>query len=695
MNRLAVDIGGTFTDVVLEAGENRTTLKLLTTHQAPEQAVIEGALELLERSNMRPEDIHMFVHGTTLATNAIIERKGAKTALIGTEGFRDVLGIADESRYNQYDIFIEKPLSLVSRDLCFTVPERTNAKGQTIKPLDEASVRQVAETLTREGIQSVAVALLHAYANPEHERRVRDILLEQAPDLYISLSSEVSPEIREYERTSTTVANAYVQPIMASYLYRLQAELIRLKFDCPLYLVTSGGGLTTLETAAKYPIRLVESGPAGGAILASHLASENGLERVVSFDMGGTTAKICLIDDGQPRTARFAEVDRRDRFMKGSGLPLRIPVVELSEIGAGGGSIASIDNLGRVAVGPESAGSEPGPACYGRGGDRPAVSDANVTLGRLDPDMFAGGRIVLHPSLSADVIDTHIAKPMGLDTPLGAHAILEVVDENMANAARMHAIEHGKRIMDYTLIAFGGGAPLHVARLAEKLSIKQAIVPPNAGVGSAVGFLRAAVAFEVVRSRYMRLDQFDVDDANALVQDMKDEAHAVVAPGAQGRKLQTTATAFMRYVGQGHEIVVNLPDRPFKASDHEFLREAFESQYEALFSRVIPNADVEILTWTLSMSVENNIERGTPAETTQRRPEPVSERQVYNARTGTMEPTAIYWRPDLSPGCHMPGPAIIAEDETTTYVTRNFDISINEYHCIVLTAKQETEGETV
>ncbi len=687
LSRLAVDIGGTFTDIVIETGAQRFTLKVLTTPRAPELAVLEGTFELLGKAGLEPDGIDVFVHGTTLATNAIIERKGAKTALVATEGFRDILDIADESRYNQFDIFLERLKPLTERHMRFTVPERVDAAGKIVLPMREETVRELAKRLRALRIESVAVCLMHAYANPSHETRIRDILIEEMPGLYVSLSSEVSPEIREYERSSTVVANAYVQPLMASYLDRLEQELRKRGFRCPLYFMTSGGGLTTLRTAARFPIRLVESGPAGGAILAGHLARENGVAKALSFDMGGTTAKICLIDDYEPQTSRSFEVDRRDRFMKGSGFPLRIPVIEMVEIGAGGGSIAHVDAMRRVAVGPESAGSEPGPACYGRGGERPTVTDADVILGRIDPANFAGGRIPLDAGNASSAIGAAIGSRLGMSDSLAAYAVSEIVEENMANAARVHAVERGKAVADYTLIAFGGAAPLHVARLAEKLGIARVIVPPNAGVGSAVGFLRAPVAFEVVRSRYMRLASLDVDAANRLLHDMRAEAEAVVVPGAGDAALVERRFAFMRYVGQGHEIVVPLPARDFRGEDGAALRGDFEREYTALFSRPIPNAEIEILTWTLSLGTEVvSAQSRIPLRRNGGQEAPGS-RSIYDAELGRSIEIPSYERAALVPNVGLAGPAIIAEDETTTFVSARFNARLDPSGCIILDRK--------
>lgn len=683
--RLSSDIGGTFTDLVAERNGERLTRKVLTTHAAPERAVIDGTLALLAEHQISPSAVELFIHGTTLATNAIIERKGALTAVIGTDGFRDVLEIGDESRFDQYDIFIDKPKPLVPRECRFTVRERVDAKGQVVLALDESTVRGLTHHIREMGVQSVAVSLIHAYANPTHERRVREIIESECPGVVVSISSEVCPEVREYERTSTVTANAYVQPLMAGYLRRLGKELSERGFACPVYLMTSGGGLTTLETAARFPIRLVESGPAGGAILASHVAAECQENKVVSFDMGGTTAKICLIENLKPQSSRTFEVDRAARFMKGSGLPLRIPVIEMIEIGAGGGSIAHVDQLGRIAVGPESAGSEPGPACYGRGGTHPAVTDANVVVGRIDVERFAGGKMKLSPEQSRQALMQAVGSRLGLSENHAAYGVLEVVDENMANAARVHSVERGKDISGFTLIAFGGGAPLHAARMAEKLNIQRVIIPPNAGVGSAVGFLRAPIAFEVVRSKYMSLNAFDPTEANRLIKDMREEATAVVRAGAPDSPLVEVCEAFMRYKGQGHEIVVRMPSRDLTESDAQALRERFEQAYAALFSSTIPKATIEIMTWSFSVSTQTERPVADRVPAVRRAPaKAAGEYPLFDAQTDTVLNVPVYERDEMAIGHEVHGPAIIAEYETTTFVPARFVAHINHRRCIVL-----------
>ena len=683
--RLAIDIGGTFTDLALLADDGRYSAKVLTTSQAPEEGVLAGIDLLLRQAELTAEDIGLVIHGTTLATNAMIERKGAKTALIVTEGFRDSIEMAFENRFEQYDIFMDKPAPLVPRDLRLGVRERLDGRGTVLVPLDEEAVRALAPGLERAGIEAVAIGFMHAYLDGRHERRTREILSDLLPTVAFSLSSEVSPEIREYERWSTAVANAYVQPVMGRYLGRLDTALRARKFACPLFMMTSGGGLMTLDTARRLPIRLVESGPAGGAILAAGLARQCGLDKVLSFDMGGTTAKICLIDDGEPQHSRTFEVARQYRFLKGSGLPLRIPVIEMVEIGAGGGSIAYVDDLQRINVGPESAGAEPGPACYGRGGARPAVTDADVVLGRLDPAYFAGGTIPLEPDRAAAAIDRAIGAPLGLARLEAALGISEIVEENMANAARVHAVERGKDLQARTLIAFGGAAPLHAARLAEKLGIRRVLIPSGAGVGSAFGFLQAPVAYEVVRSRYVRLDEtFDTSLVNALFAEMRAEAEAVVAAGAPDARLIETRTADMRYRGQGHEITVVLPPGEFDAASRTTLAAAFGEAYASTYGRIIPGLDTEIMNWTLRLAAVREPLPPCPPQPADRSVRPNGHRALFSPTDLVLQQVATYRRDGLGPGSVVHGPAVIAEDETTTIVPQGFTARINPLSAILL-----------
>jgi len=684
--RMAVDIGGTFTDVAVEWAGKRATTKVLTTPAAPEQGVMEGVRTLLKQTQIDPADVAIIIHGTTLATNALIERKGARTALVTTQGFRDVVALGTESRYDQYDLNIELPEPLVPRWLRLPVPERLDNTGKVLLPLDEAAVTALLPVLERERVESVAVGLLHSFVNPVHEQRVRDILKAARPDLWVSISSEVSPEMREYERFSTASANAYVQPLMARYLTELEKGLGAAGFTCPLFLMLSGGGLTTVETACRFPIRLVESGPAGGAIFSAFLARQCGLEHVLSFDMGGTTAKICLIDHYKPQTSRVFEVARVGRFKKGSGLPIRIPVIEMVEIGAGGGSIAHIDTLGRIGVGPESAGADPGPACYGRGGLDPAVTDANLALGRYDADNFAGGYLKLDADAAKVALAARVGGPLGLSADMAAVGVIEMVDENMANAARVHAIESGKTFADRTLIAFGGGGPVHAARVAEKLGVNRILVPTGAGVGSAIGFLRAPVAYEVVRSLYQRFATFDLGAVNALLATMQAEADAIVAKGAAGRPTHETRIGYMRYVGQGHEIPVPLPARPLVAADVAAIRAKYDEVYRNYFDRPVPGSDVEILSFAVIVATLPDPVDETPATTADGSARPAGTRMVRDTVTGAVAEWTLYNRADLGPGVRVAGPAIIGEDETSTIVTAGFTATVNGLGYIELTA---------
>ena len=670
-DRVAVDIGGTFTDVVLETGQRHVTTKVLTSHAQPAAAVLQGLRQVLAQAGRKPSDVGVVLHGTTLATNALIERRGARTALITTEGHRDVLEMAFENRFEQYDINVDRPQPLVPRHWRLTVRERMNAGGEPLTPLRVEAVHALVPALVESGIESVAVGFLHGYANPAHEQMAGDVLAAALPKLSITLSSDVCPEIREFERFSTACANAYVKPLMSRYLADLQERLTALGVVCPFLMMTSGGGLTSVQAAREFPIRLVESGPAGGAILAAKLARDLRLDRVVSLDMGGTTAKICIIDDGEPQHSRAFEVDRSYRFRKGSGLPVRIPVIEMVEIGAGGGSIASVDRLGRIQVGPQSAGSEPGPACYGRGGAAATVTDADLVLGRLDADRFAAGSIVLDTSAARAALEQHVDRPWrdasSIDAMPAAEAVSEIVDENMAAAARAHATEWGKDMAGRTLIAFGGAAPLHAARLAEKLGLAAVVVPEAAGVGSALGFLAAPIAFEVVRSRHMLLSAFDADAVALALADMRAEAEAVVGPIATGELIEGRS-AYMRYLGQGYEIGVAVPAE----LSAETLRDAFDTAYASLYGRLIPGLDVEVLSWTLTLRCDASTSTQTTAD----------HERSHAPQLITGEDRVA--RETLASGDRVRGPATIVEDQTAIVLPAEYDAHIDRRGNVVL-----------
>lgn len=689
--RLAIDIGGTFTDTVLVSGDETilASTKTLTTHQNPAEGAMEGAERVMAQSGRSLMEVTGFIHGTTLATNALIERRGAVVATICTEGFRDILDIGYERRYSQYDINLEKPDLLVPRERSFVIRERMSAEGEVLVALDETQVERLLAELDASGAEAVAICLIHSYANPTHEQRLRDILAEHRPDLTISISSDVSPEAREFDRLCTTVANAYIQPLMESYLSRFIKQFAAQGVNCPILMMTAGGGMCTVETAARFPIRLVESGPAGGAILAARIAARSGLDQVLSFDVGGTTAKLCLIDKARPQTSRSFEIARAARFIKGSGMPVRIPVIEMIEIGAGGGSIAGVDRLGRLTVGPKSAGSEPGPVAFMRGGTEPTVTDSDITLGYIVPDTFAEGHIKLDPKGSKAALKSVIGERLNLDAIGSADGVSRIVDESMASAGRMHAVESGKDLGPRTMIAFGGNGPLHASRVARSAGVSRIVIPPNPGVGSAVGFLFASVSFEIVRSRYSLLDSLDMDDVNALFDTMIAEAKEVVAQGAGDAPTEVLRTAFMRYNGQGHEIEISLPDRALSPEDIAPLTAAFEEEYRKQFSRPVPGMQIEILNWAVRVATP---ERSVPPvpET----PEPsvfkVSEtRPVTCDVDGTAKDAAFVARADLKPGDRVRGPALIHEPQTTTLVSADFSAHLDAIGNLVLIQDQK------
>ena len=683
--RLGVDIGGTFTDVVLEGPGLFASTKVLTTYTAPEEAIVEGLQRVCTAEGIAHSAITQIIHGTTLATNALIERRGARTALITTDGFRDVIEMRSESRFEQYDLNLTLPEPLLPRQRRICVRERVNARGEVMIALDEAEVATRIDEIAAMGCDSVAVGLMHSYLNPAHERRIREMIAARLPDVSVSISSEVSPQMREYERFNTTVANAYIKPLIASYLGRLEARLKAEGVAADVFLMHSGGGIISLENAANFPVRLVESGPAGGAVFAADIAARHGLDKVLSFDMGGTTAKICLIKNHTPKTARVFEVARTYRFKKGSGMPISIPVIDMVEIGAGGGSLASVDALQRICVGPESAGSEPGPASYGRGGTRPAVTDADLVLGKLDPAAFAGGRITLDPDAATHALDDAVGAPLGMDPRDAAFGITEVVDENMANAARVHAVENGEDLSGYTMIAFGGAAPLHAGRLCEKLGIARCLVPPGAGVGSAIGFLRAPFSFEATRSVYMRLSAFDADVVAQLLTELADEATAFVRTCDATAPIETAVKVYMRYAGQGWEIPVLLTPAQAARPEAATFVARFEQDYAQLFGRTVAGLDIEITVWSVNASTPKTPPSPLPDHTADGTAPPVQgSRRLFDAARATTLDAAEVARASLSTGMAIAGPAAIVEEETTIIVPASRTALCHADGCIEL-----------
>ncbi|MFT6031933.1 MAG: N-methylhydantoinase A [Arenicella sp.] len=685
--RMGVDIGGTFTDVVLEKGGQQFSTKVLTTYIAPENAILDGMQQVCEKAGVKASDISQIIHGTTLATNALIERSGAKTALITTKGFRDVIEMRTESRFEQYDLNLSLPEPLLPRQQRYTVNERINAQGEVYQALDRGEVETLAKQIKTAGYESVAVGLLHSYLNDSHEKMVRQVLAEIMPDVMVSISSEVSPQMREYERFNTVVANAYIKPLMKSYLGRLEGRLREQGVACNVFLMHSGGGIISIESAAEFPVRLVESGPAGGAVFAATIAARYGLDKVLSFDMGGTTAKICLINNQTPKTSRVFEVARTYRFKKGSGMPISIPVIDMVEIGAGGGSLAHVDSMRQIRVGPESAGSEPGPACYGQGGKRPAVTDADLVLGKLDPNNFAGGSIRLTTADSEQALVDELGSKLGMDALTAAYGLAEVVDENMANAARVHAVENGQNLADYTMIAFGGAAPLHAGRLCEKLGVDRLLVPVGAGVGSAIGFLRAPFSFEANRSVFMRLSEFNRTIISELLGELEDEARGFVRRCDENADIRSEFKVYMRYSGQGWEIPVVLNQQQAKNPKMKTFKELFEADYRALFGRVVEGMDIEITVWavnatTPSMPVEKATELLAIGEA-----RVDSNRSMFDPAVGHAQAAAVVLRGEMQFGQTVSGPAAIVEDETTVIVPSSREAIMQSDGCIDVTIR--------
>lgn len=686
--RAGVDIGGTFTDVALEIDGKIISTKVLTDHESPDRAVVLALRQVTGRAGIDASQIAMVIHGTTLVTNALIERRGARTAFITTEGFRDVIEMRNENRFEQYDLNIVLPKPLVDRADRLTLSERMDATGKVLKALDPAEAEALAAKVAKGGYQAVAVGLMHAYANPAHERAMAAALAKACPDVVVSISSAVSPQMREFERFNTVIANAYVQPMAKAYLGRLVDQLAAIGIACPIFLMHSGGGIISIETAMQFPVRLLESGPAGGAIYAANFALSHGLSKVVSFDMGGTTAKICLIEDGKPKTANRFEVARTYRFKKGSGMPVSTPVVEMVEIGAGGGSIAHVDDMRQIRVGPQSAGSEPGPACYQRGGKLPAVTDANLVLGKIDAENFAGGSIVLSVANAEQALEAGIGKPLGMDVAAAAFGTTEMVDENMANAARVHAVENGKDISQFALIAFGGGAPLHACRQAEKLGMHNIIVPPGAGVGSAIGFLRAPFSYEETRGAFFRLSNFDADRINQLLHEMRETAAAFVRHGVGDAQTETRIVAFMRYRGQGWEIPVAIPARQFAPGDVAVFTSEFETAYRGLFGRTIDELDIEIANWSVVVTTPLPKVTRQISQARLRAAAASRSRRFLDAQVRQFVEGPEIMRGDLAPGDYVDGPALIVEDETCTIVTSSFTAVAQADGALWLSAKQ-------
>jgi N-methylhydantoinase A len=685
--RVGIDVGGTFTDFVL-VDEKRNLIftgKRLTTPGDPSIAIIEGSERLLREAGTSIGQVRSIVHGTTLVANTVIERNGATVGLITTKGYRDTLEMGREIRYDLYDLFLEKPEPLVPRNLRLTVEERVDASGKVLLPLNEAETREAARKLAAAGVQAVAICFLHSYQNDAHERAAKRILEQELPGIPVTLSAAVAPEIREYERASTACANAYVQPLMQSYLERLDERLRGMGLQGTLYVMLSGGGVTTVRAAREFPIHLIESGPAAGAIAGTYYSALDDIKHMISFDMGGTTAKMCLIENGRPEHAHEFEAGRVRRFRKGSGLPLKVPVIDLIEIGAGGGSKAWIDSMGLMKVGPASAGSEPGPICYGRGGTDPTVTDADLLLGYLSPDYFLGGEMKLDISKVEDGFRKNIADRLGMSVTEAAAGIHSIVNENMAAATRMYIAEKGRDPRRYTMMAFGGAGPVHAYGLAKLLKLERVICPLGAGVMSALGFLVASPAINSTRSYVSRLKDLDWERLNGLFDEMEGDARALlVEAGAVGAEIAIKRTSDMRHVGQGFEISVPVPAGRLGVESMPEMTRRFLETYRELFDRQISDVPIEAVTWRLSAhapmpKIQLNFaghaaDRGSPVKGT---------RQVYFPETG-YAPCSVYDRYALRPGDAFSGPAVVEERESTVVVGPDARFSVDRNLTLII-----------
>jgi N-methylhydantoinase A len=670
---VGVDIGGTFTDFVVldrDSGEFEVG-KVLTTPDDPSRAVLDGLSRLVDADDLRAGEVDAIIHGTTLATNAIVQRTGARTALVTTRGFRDVLEIRREKRFDIHDLSIDMPAPLVPRSLRFEVEERISSSGEVLADLEEQAVLELSKLLASEAIESIAVVLLNSFVNDEHERRLAELLARQLDGVFVSLSSTVNPEIREYERTSTTVVNAYIQPLIKRYLESLEQQLAELGYDRPLYLMLSDGGVTSAQVAAREPVRIIESGPAGGAVAASFIGGVAECPDLIAFDMGGTTAKICLIEAGEPTRSSESEVGRLQWFQRGSGFPLRAPGLEMIEIGTGGGSIASLGDAGLVRVGPRSAGADPGPACYSRSGTNPTVTDADLLLGYLDGNHFLGGAMKLDDAAAERAIDEHIAQPQGISILEAAWAVHEIANEQMAISARLHIIQRGCDPADYVMCAFGGAGPVHAARVAERLGVRRILYPQGAGVASAFGFLAAPLSIGVTGAYASLLREVDAPRLNRVFSDMETEAASLLSQSGAARDQVTFRRyAALCYDGQGYEVETLLPDGFPANGGLEALEETFHTRYAQLYGRADRSFQIKALTWRLVATGPRptlKLKEATASGNVDAVPR--THRPAYFPESDGFVDCPVYDRQDLFEGTTIEGPAVIEEAESTVILT--------------------------
>lgn len=690
--RLGCDIGGTFTDFVLfndETGGIHIN-KCLTTPGDPSEAVEQGIRQLLQQVPGFHERLEEIIHGTTLVINAIIERKGATTGLMTTKGFKDVLELGREIRYDAYDIFAEYPEPLVPRPLRMELDERICSDGRVLKPLDEGKVKSILSKLLDAGIQSLAVCLINSFENSIHELKIKEIVSREAPDLFLSISYDVLPQIREYERTSTTVANAYVKPITASYLEKLRTRLESLKFTGKLFIMLSSGGITSVDTAREYPVRVIESGPTAAVIAGQYYGRLFEIEDIFCFDMGGTTAKSCLIQKGKAGLVSTFEVGRVQRFKKGSGLPIQVPVVDLMEIGAGGGSIARINKMGLLQVGPESAGAAPGPVCYDRGGTEPTVTDADLILGYLDPHYFLGGEMVLNKEAAQRAIEEKIAKSLHTTLVGAALGIHDLINETMAAAAKTHIAEKGGNPSIVTVAAFGGAGPVHAYGLAKKIGAPRILVPPLAGVGSAMGFFTAPVAFDMARSHKVRLDDADFDNIERIFHELEAEGATILEGARKGSEIVHERALDMRFVGQGAETTIPIDSRPFAQWRGEEIRHLFDEHYKKLYGRTYPETPVEFVTFRVRARLADRPFTMPPLDCKESSLDAATkgERPAFSVITNDYIPHTVYDRYKLFPGALIKGPAIVEERESTVIIGGDARASVDHYGFLWIDLKE-------
>ncbi len=669
--KLGFDIGGTFTDFILlneKSGEIHTH-KILTTPEEPSDAVIDGISHLIDKYDIDPKKIVHTTHATTLITNAFIERKGSKTGLICTSGFSDIIEIGNEMRYDIYDLLIELPEPIVSRNNRFEVDERITATGTVFKKLNTTQLNKIVDNIIKSGIEAVGICFLHSYKNNSHEEKVKEILKKKLKNVSVSVSNEVSPEIREYERISTTLCNAYVQPLVSKYLKKLLIEQKKLNLNNELSLMLSSGGITDIQTAIDYPINLVESGPAAGVLSAIYYGKQIKEKNILSFDMGGTTAKMGLIKDGKPTISDNFEIGRVHRFKKGSGLPVKIPTIELIEIGAGGGSIAHVDELGLLKVGPESAGADPGPACYERGNKYPTVTDANLVLGIINPDNFLGGRMQLNKDLSKEVIKENIANKLKISLIDSALGIYKIVNESMISATRVHIAERGSDPRKLILIAFGGAGPIHAHSIAKSLKMKGFVCPAKAGVASTVGFLNAPVSYDFFQSfiSILKIDAFEKIDK--IFETMKKRGLDTLLRSSEKQKdVKFILQADMRHKGQGHEILVDIKNEDIRNKNIQVIKNKFYKSYETVYGYSHKKLDIEITKLRLKAIGKNP--KFKISEENYDQKSKLTKRQIYLDK-GKPLFASIYKRADLSELKNYAGPAIIEEIDSTVVIPNN------------------------